>query len=978
MDRGNRQTIVASTLLTLTTLVFCHDTSYAQNPSSQTRQIQQGASNSGGLFSGLFGGKSTSSSKSTSRVVKPVNDGSRQEANWDGIPFHEARRTGQPQASTPIRDPRGQRESAGPLRDYIPNRAITNSNTSDEPRIVRTQPARTVPLANNSNTSTSTRRSIPTPGGESEIQSATTRRSATSTTTAPDAKTELSSPGNLLSSSTSSRRSDRRNVGTLDSAEVVQSTPAPAVAPKPMVSQPAPEPKVARRELPSVTKKQTVTPDLKKVAETLPEKTSVAKTEQTPRYSTPTNIPSDSVSTDEEEPLGSVPAVPYAASAPDPSYVTEDSEGFQPRQNIVTNTPAPAFKSDLYHSASSKPTTDFAPRVPSGDVATLRRNNDVLKSEISASTQSLPGGAAVEKTETKPADAVTNFATTVLPITAATGQEKNVDAGGPTLEPLRSSTANAGSTNAFTQTVPGKPAVSAAPTTANVPAVESVSAAPNNPIAEQAPAADAVPSEKAPADTTFAIQPGQSTVASELPGIRVVTHGPKQITIRQSHPYEIRIENRGSINASDVIVRAHIPSWAEVQGSSASRGDVTSSAQSGESERLVWTIDNLPAGGVERMFVRLKAVRSGSHDMNVDWTLAPQKSSATVFVQEPKVAVTIDGPAEVIYGQSQTYKVRISNPGDGVAPNVMFTLSPNSATPQTQRIGDIPAGKEAQIEVELTAQDLGDLKINGLAAGDLELRAEASKTIRVAAAKLQATLTGPQVKYQNTESMYVLQLKNDGTATSEQIVASLRLPVGVKYLGGVEAATQRADLLTWKIDAMAPGTSRDYQFRCNMTATGEQMFAFDARGTAAGQTNVALTTRVEAIADLVLAVNDPSAPAPVGSEVTYEIVIRNRGSKEATEVRAVAQFSNGIEPQQIEGHTGKVITGQVIFDAIPRIAAGEQVVLRIIAKAEVEGHHRFRTEVTSGDTVLVAEEATHYMSPQSERVSRHSDEPVTR
>ena len=49
-------------------------------------------------------------------------------------------------------------------------------------------------------------------------------------------------------------------------------------------------------------------------------------------------------------------------------------------------------------------------------------------------------------------------------------------------------------------------------------------------------------------------------------------------------------------------------------------------------------------------------------------------------------------------------------------------------------------GKEAQFDVELTAQDLGDLKIHGLASGDLELKSEASKTIRVAAAKTRSSV----------------------------------------------------------------------------------------------------------------------------------------------------------------------------------------------------------------------------------------------
>jgi uncharacterized repeat protein (TIGR01451 family) len=465
--------------------------------------------------------------------------------------------------------------------------------------------------------------------------------------------------------------------------------------------------------------------------------------------------------------------------------------------------------------------------------------------------------------------------------------------------------------------------------------------------------------------------PGASVTTSELPGIRVITQGPGSIMTRQTCQYEIRVENRGSIDAKGVIVRASVPEWAELRGKNASRGEIDSQVE-GSTERLIWNIDHIPAGHAERMLIRLTAARSGTYDIDVDWTLLPQKNVARVQVREPRLELTIDGPDEVVYGQSQTYTVRVLNPGDGTAPNVVFTLSPNSATPQTQRIGDIPPGKEAQFDVELTAQDLGDLKIHGLAAGDLELRAESSKSIRVATAKLEAVLSGPELRYQNTQGIYTLELNNAGTASCEKIIASLRIPAGVEYLGGIDQAAVQGDVLKWEISTLTPGASREYEFRCNMISTGEQMLAFDCSGTAAGNANVSIETAVESIADLVLSVSDPAAPAPVGSEVTYEIIIRNRGSKEATGVRVVTQFSHGIEPQRVEGQSGKISTGQVMFDAVPRIGAGQEVRLRVIAKAETAGHHRFRTEVSAGETLLVAEEATHYMSSKSDRVSRRS------
>ena len=170
---------------------------------------------------------------------------------------------------------------------------------------------------------------------------------------------------------------------------------------------------------------------------------------------------------------------------------------------------------------------------------------------------------------------------------------------------------------------------------------------------------------------------------------------------------------------------------------------------------------------------------------------------------------------------------------------------------------------------------------------------------------------------------------------------------------------------------------RDYKFRVNLNASGDQLIAFNCKGSAAGQADVSINTRVESVADLVMTINDPAAPAPVGSEVTYEVVIHNRGSKEAKEVRAISQFSHGIEPRRVTGHAGEVLTGQVLFDTIPKIEAGGQVKLKIVAIAERAGHHRFRTEIRSGETVLVAEEATHYMSPRADRVSRRSSDQTT-
>jgi len=441
--------------------------------------------------------------------------------------------------------------------------------------------------------------------------------------------------------------------------------------------------------------------------------------------------------------------------------------------------------------------------------------------------------------------------------------------------------------------------------------------------------------------------------------------------IREVTQYEVRVENRGAIDASGIVVRSSLPPWAEVQGNNASIGTVRVVDQSGQAQ-LQWTIDKLPAGVVERLFIRVKAVRAGSFDVATDWTMTPQKHVANVTVREPKLAVVIDGPDEIVYGRSQKYRVRVMNPGDGDASNVVFTLSPESKNPQSQKIGSIPAGKEAQFEIELTARELGSLNIGGLATADREVRTTAAKSIRIAAADVEAELTGPPLKYQNTSATYHLLLTNIGKAVCEAMEAELRLPAGVTYVSGIPQASMQSDRLMWKIDAIQPGAVREYDVVCKMDRTGDMVLTFNCTGSASGRASVSIETRVEAIADLVLSVSDPVAPAPINTDVVYEITILNRGSKAAEDVSIIAQFSEGIEPIRVDGQTGEVLTGQALFNPIPRIEPGATVRVKVTAKADRAGDHRFRTEVRHGGTSLVAEEATMFMATPAERISRRS------
>ena len=179
---------------------------------------------------------------------------------------------------------------------------------------------------------------------------------------------------------------------------------------------------------------------------------------------------------------------------------------------------------------------------------------------------------------------------------------------------------------------------------------------------------------------------------------------------------------------------------------------------------------------------------------------------------------------------------------------------------------------------------------------------------------------------------------------------------------------------------MPPGEQRVLEMKCTLALSGANRLEIASTAdddlVAAAET----ITRVEAMADLRLEVKDPEGPVPVGADASYELHVRNRGTKAAENVEVLAYFSNGVEPVSADGQTHRISPGQVVFDPIPAIPPATEVVLKVKAKAGLAGNHVFRAEVhckTMG-TRLVREEVTHYYQdgPSLQQAAAVPDKPT--
>ncbi len=458
----------------------------------------------------------------------------------------------------------------------------------------------------------------------------------------------------------------------------------------------------------------------------------------------------------------------------------------------------------------------------------------------------------------------------------------------------------------------------------------------------------------------------------QSPMLGAETIGPKRIMVGKESNYEVIVYNSGQVGADQVVVTVALPEWTEVAGSEPSVGSVSSgppdsSRRQAGAEPLLWKVGRLESRGREKLVLRIVPRQSKPFDLGVKWDYAPVASRTMIEVQEPKLEVQLHGPRDVLFGKAEIYRLELSNPGTGDAENVVISLLPEGTgenVPVTHRLGTLAAGDKKTIEVELTARQAGNLTIKVDARAEGGLLAQLAEKILVQRAALTVAVEAPAVQYVGSEATYRILVKNPGTAPAGKVEVMAAIPAGSRFVScthnGRPTSSQRK--IVWSLDNLAPGGEMALGLTCNLVTAGSSRLQISSTADGDLMAQAYADVQVEAIADLALSMKDPSGPVAVGAEAVYELRIQNRGTRAAEGVDVATYFSEGLEPAAAEGSPNQLTRGQVVFNTIPSVAAGECVVLKVKARAERAGNHIVRAEVLCRPlgTRLVSEETTHF------------------
>lgn len=479
-------------------------------------------------------------------------------------------------------------------------------------------------------------------------------------------------------------------------------------------------------------------------------------------------------------------------------------------------------------------------------------------------------------------------------------------------------------------------------------------------------------------------QPQQPTPVDELlrsvaPRVQVTLNGPDDLPVGKPAEYRVVVKNDDSIDLHGLILRLDFPAGVQVQTAEPSHGEFDVEVAPDGLTLLTWGFENLTAGASATAPIQLIASSPKNFAVAMEWTLMPLSGDTEIEVLAPRLELALQGPAEVSYGQPNIYHLSVRNPGNAVASNVVVNLSAEPYGSSSADIGQIAPGQQEVIDVELTFNQQGPISIVANAQAENDLSSSTGIDVIVRQAHLHAELVAPQVVYHGATSVAQIRVTNSGDADARSLQATVQLPAGTELISAPANYQLNGRELTWPIAKLPAGSAEEFALQFKLSTAGANVIDFACSGKSVERVLASAETHVEAITDLKLIVNDPVAPAPVGGEVPYELTLTNRGSKAASNVRVIAQFSEGIEPTRGVGQASRVVPGQLFFEPIPRIAAGEAIRLQVYARAETDGVHRFRVEVRSdeSDVRLVQEESTQYLK-SNQRIAAPSATQIIR
>jgi uncharacterized repeat protein (TIGR01451 family) len=175
------------------------------------------------------------------------------------------------------------------------------------------------------------------------------------------------------------------------------------------------------------------------------------------------------------------------------------------------------------------------------------------------------------------------------------------------------------------------------------------------------------------------------------------------------------------------------------------------------------------------------------------------------------------------------------------------------------------------------------------------------------------------------------------------------IPPGFQFVsapgGHYDSATRT---VSWPLGDLGPAQHQVVRLEVLAVAAGQHRHQVSAQSASGLRVNSEILTAVESIGALLLEFTEPEAPIAVGSVGCFEVHLINTGTQPATGTELTCTIPPSVRFNDAQGPTpGHDRGSEVVFDPLPRLAVGAEVVYRLTVQRTQPGDVPFRARVTS-------------------------------
>ena len=465
----------------------------------------------------------------------------------------------------------------------------------------------------------------------------------------------------------------------------------------------------------------------------------------------------------------------------------------------------------------------------------------------------------------------------------------------------------------------------------------------------------------APRGTTGKMDANGSSL-TQAPAVTVEWRKQSDLNVGQECLCHLIVKNAGQSSAKDMEVQAYFPESVRLINAKP--------APMASDRYLGWKVEELKPG--EERIIEITMVPLQRGDIN---TRAEVRFSGLAnghfAVAEPMLEISMEGPRQVLIGESAAQTVTVSNPGTGIASHVQIEaiipegLEHARGQRLQMELGNLNPGESRTVRLALAAAKGGPQHLTVNARADSGLSRATTSDVNVIAPNLTATIQGPGLRYLGRQGQFVMSVTNAGQAATDNVQVRYKVPSGFDFVSADRGAQydSATGLVTWFVGRLEGNQNAEIKVTLLARQSGEFKHLARASSEHGAVADAEFMTTVEATPLLAVQVRDLEDPVEVGAEMGYEIRVRNEGSASAKGVTLACELADGMALVQAEGPVDFVAErNTVVFRSLPEVGAGQTMVFKVKVKVATPGSLRFRAHLSSESVSepLTAEEMTKF------------------